>query len=609
MSILFILIGCATDQSNNLNQTQSSLTVKSVIYDNGSLGSGWNIYCCGTQVYNSSSVTLDGELTWQSTINRWSHVNPCTSSGVSAAEDDVLSFDVYGGSTTPNIAVRTTYSGTRNSLSSSFFCDGDLVANTWVHCAFPFSELGGAQTVSDIYFSNEGSSTYTVAFANMEIVEDYVSGSGGAGGAGGVSSAGSAGIVNGGSAGTVAGSAGVIETGGTSGVAGSVISTGGTVSTGGVTSTGGIEETGGVATGGASTGGAGTGGTVQGYMEHIGVGNPSYSNTGTASLVNDGKYGLPYYLSLSNCSESSPCWAAVNVGTGPDEILVQFSYESGSYIVSNTSVHDYTMLVSSDSTNGSDGTWVPATDVYTDDDVDVSGNTYTFRAHQIEFTGYSWVKLSITDTDANWIEEMEIWDADNGTQDSYFFHGDSITNRCARRPSDSGWNEAPSFQDLFSGDDRFPIAINGGSVGQGASFAVNQIDGLLNAFPMVEYWFFLMGTNDFCYTSTSAFESYAETWYDAVTAAGKTPILVHPIWGNDVSGYCSDNGPSFNTAIDSALSGYASALPVVELYEAFYGHSEYFGSGDVHPTYSTSTNNGCNVWGEVFYDYVMDNNL
>jgi lysophospholipase L1-like esterase len=113
----------------------------------------------------------------------------------------------------------------------------------------------------------------------------------------------------------------------------------------------------------------------------------------------------------------------------------------------------------------------------------------------------------------------------------------------------------------------------------------------------VKYWFLTMGTNDLC-GGAAAFSANAQTWINAVKAAGATPILVHPIWGNNSTAYCSQNGPSFNTAVD-ALVNSNGLLPAVRLYEATVGHPEYFDPGDVHPN-----STGCAVWNKTFADAV-----
>jgi len=333
-------------------------------------------------------------------------------------------------------------------------------------------------------------------------------------------------------------------------------------------------------------------------MPRIGVGAPAFSSTGIASKLNDGGYKYDYYWSISGCSASTPCWNAIHIGSGPSSIIAQLSYESGSGMFSSSaSVHAYSLMVSNDSTNGSDGTWVAATDMVTGQPVSLTGNTYIFRAHRIVFSGYSWIKLVVTSSGVSNIDELDMWDTSLSTVDGFFFHGDSITARCASRGTSMGWDEQPSFQALFT--DHYPLMVNGGSVGYGADYADRDIGGYLAAFPMIQNWIFNFGTNDFCWSTPEYFGGMVQSWITKVKAAGKTPILVRPIWGNDVTDYCYQNGPAFNAVINGLVVS-NDLLPAVQLYEGTYGHYEYFDTGDVHPNHD-----GCRAWNSIFANYVQ----
>ena len=163
------------------------------------------------------------------------------------------------------------------------------------------------------------------------------------------------------------------------------------------------------------------------------------------------------------------------------------------------------------------------------------------------------------------------------------------------RGTASGYGQQPSFQVEVqtASPARYPLQVGGGIVSQGVIDAARDIGTYLPAYPHVRTWFLVMGTNDMC-RGAAAYVPLAQTWIDAVKAAGHVPVLVHPIWGNEVKEYCSANGPSFVAAID-ALVAKNKLLPAVPLYEATVGHKEYFGSGDVHPNEA-----GCRVWNRTF---------
>lgn len=689
-------IGCSHLGSEDVTQTRMSLTtVKSVVIDNGTFGTNWTSYS-GSFTKSSSKYLYGG--TEKTLLRQYGAYNDfaITSKGTfSVTNNDIIEFDIYGG-TTASVQFEIRLNSRSNIALSGMYCSPAIATGTWSHCSIPVSALGGPVTISYIDIQNPRSvAEANIAFTNFMVVTDVPSGTGGASSTGGTSSTG--GSVTGGVSATggssetggISSTGGSLATGGSSEVGGSsatggVSATGGNPSTGGTSSTGGSSETGGTTaeTGGASTstggspqtGGApatggtsevagssstggveSTGGTtsiggapetggttsVAGssstggsagspsvyHMPKIGIGRPAFSNKGTASLINDGSYNSPYAWSMSGCSVATPCWVAVKVVDAPsadlNRIVLQFAYESGSGVFSSSaSVHNYAFSVSSDSTNGSDGTWVSATDFLTSQVVAVTGNQYVARAHDIAFGGYNWLKLSVTSTGASTIDEIDMWNATNGISDTFFVHGDSITANCLRRPTSEGWGEAPSMQDYFTG--YYPFVVNGGTVSQGAEFADETIQAHLTAFPMVKYWIFNMGTNDLCYTSPTNFGAYVSSWVTKVKAAGRIPLVTHPIWGNDTSSYCSNNGPSFNTAVNAVIANNPGMLPAIQLYELTLGHSNYFASGDVHMTYSDCNSaltdpleilppgtvcNGCNAWARIFWKYITDQQL
>jgi acyl-CoA thioesterase I len=339
---------------------------------------------------------------------------------------------------------------------------------------------------------------------------------------------------------------------------------------------------------------------------HVSVGKPAFASEGTASLLTDGAYRSPnaWTFTPSSCSVRTPCWAAVNVGHGPSTLLVDWSYQDGggdfdTRVYGGKTLRDYAVLVSADSTNGSDGTWSAATDSLTHGPVTVSANPFIQRSHLIEFAGFAWVKLAITSSTANEVDELDLWNVPSSV-DGYFFHGDSITHRCANlRGTNVNYGEASSFQaDVQSAhSDHYPLQVGGGIVNQSSGDAANEISNYLTLFRPVKYWLLTMGTNDLC-GGAAPFTEHVEKWVASVKKAGAVPILVHPMWANDSATYCSWNGPSFNVAVDT-LVRQQGLLPAVPLYEATARHPEYFERGDVHPNRA-----GCAVWNQTFANAV-----
>lgn len=650
-------IGCSHLGSEDVTQTRMSLTtVKSVVIDNGTFGTNWTSYS-GSFTKSSSKYLYGG--TEKTLLRQFGAYNDfaITSKGTfSVTNNDIIEFDIYGG-TTASVQFEIRLNSRSNIALSGTYCSPAIATGTWSHCSVPVSALGGPVTISYIDIQNPRSvAEANIAFTNFMVVTDVPSGTGGASSTGGTSSTG--GSVTGGVSATggssetggISSTGGSLATGGSSEVGGSsatggVSATGGNPSTGGTSSTGGSSETGGTTaeTGGASTagttssGGQPTGGTsastggdpstggttsVAGssssiggtsstggsagsssvyHMPRVGLNAPAFSNVGVAARINDGGYKLGYTWSTSGCA-TTPCWNAINVGSGPSKILLQLSYESGNGMFSSSaSVHAYSVMVSNDSTTGVDGVWVVATDALTQQPVVVSGNNYIFRAHTINFTGYSWIKLVVTSTGASNIDELDMLDASVSSGDWYFFNGDSITASCLVRGTSEGWEERPSFQDNFT--DHVPMMTCGGSVGMGADFADANINSYLAAFS-AKYQFYVYGTNDLNWTSVSTFKSLVQSWITKVKAAGRTPILSHVIWANNVASYGAGNEPAFNQAIDELVVS-NNLLPAVPLYEATVNHPEYFSSGDVHPNHL-----GCQTaWSPTFANYIKMYNL
>lgn len=151
-------------------------------------------------------------------------------------------------------------------------------------------------------------------------------------------------------------------------------------------------------------------------------GKTVYSSRGNISYLTDNKFGG----STFNAGDNS--WLALNVGTGPSKILLNWNnpgYSWSDSIASATSCKsglsipvDYDILNSSNSTNGSDGDWEIS--------LSIRNNTVTARAHSIDFSGSQWVKMSIIKGSGS-LDEIEVFDLSNGGDDIWFFPGTSIS--------------------------------------------------------------------------------------------------------------------------------------------------------------------------------------
>src|SRR5262245_31867887 len=193
----------------------------------------------------------------------------------------------------------------------------------------------------------------------------------------------------------------------------------------------------------ASAGSAGLGGSagsgmaqpalvIQHVSPIISRGKPTFSSPAGGASVVDGTYHGGAW-SAGRPTPAAPAWVAIQVGAGPTRLLVVWD-DGGTYNYEDmpgTNVYGlpaaYRVEVSNDSSNGQDGTWANV--------VTVPSNTVRTRAHAIDFTGQSWVKLTLTGTPAAApngvaIGEIDVHDISGQSgipEDTWLFMGDSIT--------------------------------------------------------------------------------------------------------------------------------------------------------------------------------------
>ena len=237
----------------------------------------------------------------------------------------------------------------------------------------------------------------------------------------------------------------------------------------------------------------------------------------------------------------------------------------------------YTISTSANSTDGTDGTWREV--------VSVEDNTARTRAHRFPFAGARWVRMTVTSVapgplgDTVAVDEIDLHDASDGTGDTVFFLGDSITVASfARCPANQ-----PSFAELVRRDDsgRFPAMIDGGVSAVSSSYGVSVIDDWLDLNPQFNIWAIGYGTNDaFHNVGPALFEDNLRTIVKRVKAAGRIPVLARIPFAAD--------GPSdakiraLNAVIDR-LTVREGLLPGPDLYAWFRTHQDELGPDGVHP--------------------------
>ena len=157
---------------------------------------------------------------------------------------------------------------------------------------------------------------------------------------------------------------------------------------------------------------------------------PIYASfTGSPTPLVNGKFGETAWA----VKDSS--WIALKLETGFTGIF--FTWNSTNFMWSDSIgtpgicteglpvPEDYLLLISNNSTNGIDGTWLTADSI--------SGNIAAARGHSIDFTGSSWIKMLVTKGSGK-IDEIEVFDISNGNDDTWLFIGTSITATAFKRP-------------------------------------------------------------------------------------------------------------------------------------------------------------------------------
>lgn len=305
------------------------------------------------------------------------------------------------------------------------------------------------------------------------------------------------------------------------------------------------------------------------------VGRSSLAFAGLKN-INDGNYSTAWGAGRPTPGE--PAWVAVDVGAGPERVLVNWS-ASGSFNYAETdygSPGAYRLETSGDSTDGTDGSWRVAVEV-------LSVSTHG-QAHVVDFGGQRWVKLVVTATPAQspngvQISELDVHDVTAAATDTWFFAGDSITAMA--------FNRAPVHQPSFAAwvnerhPDYFPAMIDGGTGGDKSDEGVAHVGEWLTRNPDFHFWAIGYGTNDAAGNSgdTTRFRDNMRTIVDRVREAGRVPILATIPYASDGQ---HRNIPDFNRVIEGLRS--ASSLPVgPDLYRWFEAHPDELRDDGVHP--------------------------
>ena len=283
-----------------------------------------------------------------------------------------------------------------------------------------------------------------------------------------------------------------------------------------------------------------------------------------------------------------PSWLAIQVGAGLSRLLLSWNSGDADDYVSFDEAPvagipaSYTIQTSADSTNGADGTWQTV--------ATVRGNIARTRAHSFPFAGASWVRMTVTgvmpgtEGEPLAIDEIDLHDLSLGNADTVFFMGDSITSasflRCDRLQ--------PSFAALVNGayPDYFPALLDGGVSGVSTDYALEQIDGWLEANPDYLLWAMAYGTNDaYREVPSPVFEQRMQMLVDKARAAGREPVLARIPHTLDPDK--DEHVQRLNGVIDR-LTARNGLRPGPDLYTWFAEHPEELARDGIHPTVAGS---------------------
>ena len=308
----------------------------------------------------------------------------------------------------------------------------------------------------------------------------------------------------------------------------------------------------------------------------ISKGKPVFgSPTAPVNLVN-GRFGESAWTAPAGS------WVAINLGAGPSKIFV--SWNSTNYMWSDAIATPncpqnlpvpaaYVISTSSNSTNGSDGAWTTA--------VTVTNNSVAARGHLVDFAGASWVKMSIT-TGSGTIDEIEVFDASNGFEDSWFFAGTSITSNAFKSPAPQ-----ESFAALVTkAHSAYTPAIIRGGIGciNSTDFA-RDIGLYLQIVGNVRHFCVEMGTNDAwggTNSGAAAFKANLQRVIDTCNAHNIQPVLARTIATDSAKAKWQVH-PDYLAAIDD-LTASNNLTPGPDLFGYFKAHPAEVPSDGVHPS-------------------------
>jgi chitinase len=236
--------------------------------------------------------------------------------------------------------------------------------------------------------------------------------------------------------------------------------------------------------------------------------------------------------------------------------------------------------------------------------VAVTGNTYHSRQHEINLTGYNWIRINVSQTDGSVQNygasiNMDVYDASAGTADDFIFYGDSITEGAMGHDTLNG---VISFPQLINAQQsaNFPTEENGGIGYQTTASALTYIGKQLALFPG-KYVGLSFGTNDALgnVDPTTFYNNYAQL-IQKVLNAGKVPMVPTIPWG--CTAELTANVAGLNQQIQNLYTAYPQIVHGPDLYTYFKNNQSLLSSDCIHP----STPNGMGAYRQQWANTILN---
>lgn len=303
-----------------------------------------------------------------------------------------------------------------------------------------------------------------------------------------------------------------------------------------------------------------------------------YTSQGASSILTDNLImNTSATYAISNGS-----WLAVNLENAFQDVLFIWNnptYSWGNDIASSDEcdqtlsfpVH-YTLEVSSNSTNGSDGTW---TVVET-----VANNTVTARGHVVDMNGASWIRMSVVQGGGS-LNEIQVFDLAAGGDDVWFFTGTSISAHTYK-----GMSPASDYATLVNADfpSFTPAMIRAGIPCINSKDVIDSISTLMYLAEGAKYWAIELGMSDGWDGSNGNVANFAQNLQSIVTFCknnGIEPVFARPPATNPVVA-----GWQLHADLLAAIDNIVSVNDLIEgpdLYSYFLSNPQLLDDDGIHP--------------------------